>query len=145
MHRAYMFEMTARDMARFGQLYLCHGRWGSRQIIPEAWVDKSSHAEEMVRMGHVDLGGYEYLWWVEHGGVHLDGGATLPGMYSAQGAGGHYILIVPTLDLVIVYQFDNEPQHKDVQGVLYAAQKKGIYDNQFGHLVKLILDAQLRS
>jgi CubicO group peptidase (beta-lactamase class C family) len=35
-HPAYMFEMTARDMARFGLLYLNHGRWKSHQIVPEA-------------------------------------------------------------------------------------------------------------
>jgi CubicO group peptidase (beta-lactamase class C family) len=141
-HSAYMFEMTARDMARFGQLYLCRGRWRGRRIVPEDWVEKSSHAQEMVKMGDTNLGGYEYLWWVEYGGVHLAGGATLPGMYSAQGAGGHYILIVPSLDLVIVHRFDNEPQHREIKAVLYAAQKEGIYDDEFGHLVKLILDAK---
>jgi CubicO group peptidase (beta-lactamase class C family) len=139
-HRAFMFEMTARDMARFGQLYLCHGRWGTRQIIPFDWVQKSSHADEMVRMGKMPLGGYEYLWWIEHDGTLLDGGATLPGMYAAEGAGGHYILVVPSLDMVIAYQFDNEPKQKDTQGVL-AATPKGIYDDAFGHLVRLILNA----
>jgi len=141
-HRAYMFEMTARDMARFGQLYLCKGRWGKRRIIPEDWVEKSSHAQEMIKMGKMNLGGYEYLWWVEKGGVLLEGGSTLPGMYAAEGAGGHYILIVPSLDAVIVYQFDNEPKNKDTPSVLYAAQKQGIYDDQFGKLVKLIIDAK---
>ena len=141
-HPAYMFEMTARDMARFGQLYLCRGRWGDRQIVPEDWVEKSSHAQEMVKVGDTNLGGYEYLWWVEYGGVHLAGGATLPDMYSARGAGGHYILIIPSLNLVIVYRFDNEPQQRKSKAVLYAAQKDGIYDDQFGHLIKLILDAK---
>ena len=66
----------------------------------------------------------------------------MPGMYSAQGAGGHYILIVPSLDLVIVYRFDNEPRQREIKAVLFAAQKEGIYDDQFGHLVKLILDSR---
>ncbi len=141
-HRAYMFEMTARDMARFGLLYLNHGRWKNHQIIPEPWVEKSTHATEMVHFGHMNLGGYEYLWWVEFGGVHLAEG-TLPGMYSAQGAGGHFILVVPSLNLVIVNQYDNEPAAHDPKSVLQAAQDKhAIFDNQFGHLVKLILDAQ---
>lgn len=140
-HRNYMFEMTARDMARFGQLYLCHGRWGDRQIIPADWVYRSSHAQEMVKLGQTSLGGYEYLWWVEYGGVHL-AGATLPGMYSARGAGGHYILIVPSLDLVIVHRFYNEPLHRDTKSILDTFQIDGIYDDQFGHLVKLILDAR---
>ena len=140
-HRAFMFEMTARDMARFGQLYLCDGRWGKHQIIPADWVAKSSHAQEMVHMGKMQLGGYEYLWWVEHDGKLLEDGATLPGMYAAEGAGGHYILVVPSLDMVIAYQYNNEPKQKDTAGVL-AATPQGIYDNQFSHLVKLILDAK---
>lgn len=49
-----MFEMSARDMARFGQLYLADGRWKGRQIVPAAWVEKSSHTSEMVNAGHMD-------------------------------------------------------------------------------------------
>ncbi len=141
-HPAYMFEMSARDMARFGLLYLNHGRWKKRQIVPEEWVKKSTHATEMVRFGKMPVGGYEYLWWVEFGGVHL-GEATVPGMFSAQGAGGHYILDVPSLDLVIVNQYDNEPSSHDAKTVLLAAQDKhAIFDDQFNHLVKSILDAR---
>ena len=139
---AYMFEMTARDMARFGLLYLNHGRWKGPQIVPADWVEKSTHATEMVHVGNMNAGGYEYLWWVEHGGVHL-GEATLPGMYSAQGAGGHYILVIPSLGLVIVNQFNNEPDGHDPKSVLAAAQNHhAIFDDQFAHLVKLILDAR---
>jgi hypothetical protein len=64
-------------------------------------------------------------------------------MYFAQGAGGHYILVVPSLNLVIVNQYNNEPAGHDPKSVLQAAQDKhAIFDEQFGHLVKLILDAQ---
>ena len=140
-HRAYHFETTARDMARFGLLYLRHGRWGNKQIVPEAWVEKSSHASEMIKFQGIEMGGYEYLWWVEYGGAHLPGG-TLPGMYSARGAGGHYLLIVPSLDLVIVHRVDNQPTNKDTKSVIDAAQRPGVDATHFGHLVKLILDAR---
>jgi CubicO group peptidase (beta-lactamase class C family) len=140
-HKAYMFEMSGRDMARFGQLYLCGGRWKNRQIVPADWVQKSTHATEAVNKD-ASASGYEYLWWVEFGGVLIPE-ATLPGMYSAQGAGGHYILVVPSLNLVIVHRFDNEPSSKDVQGVLDAAQGHGIFDDEFGRLVRLILDAHV--
>jgi CubicO group peptidase (beta-lactamase class C family) len=140
-HRAFMFQMSARDMARFGQLYLCHGRWGGKQIVPAGWVEKSSHAQQMVSVGKMQLGGYEYLWWVEHGGKLLDDGTTLPGMFAAEGAGGHYILVVPSRNMVIAYQFDNEPKEKSTAAVL-AATPLGINDEQFSHLVKLILDAK---
>jgi CubicO group peptidase (beta-lactamase class C family) len=138
-----MFRMPARDMARFGLLYLNNGRWRGRQIIPADWVWRSSHTTEMVSMANTNLGGYEYLWWVEYGGVHM-GDATLPGMYSAQGAGGHYILIIPTLSMVIVNQFDNEPRAHDPKSVLAAAQNHhAIFDDDFHHLLKRILDARV--
>ena len=142
MHPAFMFQITARDMARFGLLYLNHGRWKGRQVIPADWVEKSTHANEMVHLGNMKLGGYEYLWWVEYGGVHIPE-ATLPGMYSAQGAGGHYILVIPRLNTVIVNQFDNEPEAHDSASVLNAAKNPHqVFNVQFGHLVKLILSAQ---
>jgi hypothetical protein len=62
----------------------------------------------MVKINGNDEGGYECLWWVEYGGVHFPE-ATLPGMFSARGAGGHYVLVVPSLDLIIVHRTDNEP------------------------------------
>jgi len=94
-HPAYHFEITARDMARFGLLYLRHGRWNGKQIVPEAWVEKSSHASEMVQTDGVDRGGYEYLWWADSGGVHFPE-VSLPGIYSARGNGAHFIFIIPT-------------------------------------------------
>lgn len=141
-HPAYMFKMTTRDMARFGLLYLNHGRWKKHQVVPEQWVEKSTHTTEMVHFGTMPVGGYENLWWVEYGGVHL-GEATMPGMFSAQGAGGHYILDVPSLNLVIVNQYENEPSAHDAKTVLLAAQDKhAIFDDQFNHLVKTILDSR---
>jgi hypothetical protein len=79
---------------------------------------------------------------VEYGGVHL-GEATLPGMFSAQGAGGHYIVDAPSVGLVVVNQFRNEPAAYDAQSVLQAAQDKhAIFDDQFDHLLKMVLDAK---
>ena len=141
-HRAYHFEITARDMARFGLLYLRHGRWNGKQIVPEAWVEKSTHTSEMVTVnGLGEVGGYEYLWWVEYGGVHFPE-ATLPGMFSARGANGHYILVIPTLDLVIVTRTDTDPPARDAKTLTEWADKGVLSKAQFGHLVKLILDAR---
>lgn len=143
-HPAYHFEITARDMARFGLLYLRHGRWNGKQIVPEAWVEKSSHANEMVKSDGADLGGYEYLWWVDYGGVHFPE-VSLPGIYSARGNGAHFIFIFPTLDMVIVHRTDNDPPVKDAKTITEVANRLMPVSEiraQFGHLVKLILDAQ---
>jgi CubicO group peptidase (beta-lactamase class C family) len=142
-HPGYPFEITARDLARFGLLYLQHGRWNNKQIVPEAWVEKSSHANEMVKANGMDVGGYEYLWWVDYGGVHFPE-VSLPGIFSARGAGAHFLFILPTLDLVIVHRTDNEPPVKDAKTIEEMANRGSIAEDraQFGHLMKLILDAQ---
>jgi CubicO group peptidase (beta-lactamase class C family) len=148
-HRAYHFEISARDLARFGVLYLNRGRWRDGQIVPAEWVDRSSHASEMVSFNGVQAGagvksgGYEYLWWVEVDGVHFPGVTVPPGTFSARGAGGHLLVIVPAMQLVVVHRFDNEPVSHEVRAVLDAAYK-GITTAQFGPLLKLILDAAPR-
>jgi CubicO group peptidase (beta-lactamase class C family) len=142
-HRAYHFEMTARDMARFGLLYLRQGRWNKKQIVPEAWVERSSHADEMVKSNGVDVGGYEYLWWVDYGGVHFPE-VSLPGIFSARGSGAHYIFVIPTLDMVIVHRTDNDPPVKDAKTIAEIAGRSSVSQDrtQFGHLMNLILGAR---
>jgi len=122
-HRAYPFRMTARDLARFGLLFLRGGQWNGRQIVPAAWVRDSVTA-------HSDAGasgGYGYLWWVERDGKHF-ANVTLPaGSYSARGAGGHYILVVPKFDLVVVHRVNTDIRDRRVESA------------EFGELVRRIL------
>ncbi len=122
-HRAYPFRMTARDMARFGLLFLRGGKWNAEQIISAEWVKESTTA-----WSHAGTsGGYGYLWWIAKSGMHF-AGATLPeGSYSARGAGGHYILVIPALDLVIVHRVNT-----DIDG-------RSVSSADFGELVRLIL------
>lgn len=125
-YAAYPFRMTARDMARFGLLFLREGDWKGRQIIPRDWVPESTRAYSDAG----NSGGYGYLWWVAANGRHLPN-ATLPdASYSARGAGGHYILVVPPYDLVIVHRVNTDIRGRSVSGA------------EFGRLVQLILDAR---
>jgi hypothetical protein len=64
-------------------------------------------------------------------------------MYSARGAGGHYILVVPSLDLVIVHRVDNDAPNKDVKSVIEQGLRPLVNSASFGHLVKLILEAKV--
>jgi CubicO group peptidase (beta-lactamase class C family) len=116
-HRAYPFRMSARDLARFGLLYLRNGRWNEAPVIPEKWVRMSvrpySHAG--------DRGAYGYMWWVAREGIHFPQIEVPEGTYSARGAGGHYVVVIPPLDLVVVHRVDTEQPGKRVEGFEFGA------------------------
>ena len=85
MNRIYgILEMSARDMARFGLLYLNRGAWGSKQIIPEKWVNQST----IDQTGR----GYGYYWWIQKNAFY------------ASGAGGTLLMILPEYQLLVVMQ-----------------------------------------
>jgi len=142
MHRAYHFEITARDLARFGLLYLRKGKWGSKQIVPEAWVEKNSHADEMIQWHDVAAGGYENLWWLEYKGAHLYGQGLPAGSYAASGAGVHLVMVIPSRKLVIVSRVNNEPAQKDAKSVIAAAEHAIMPTATLGKVVQMILAAK---
>lgn len=96
-HSAYAFRLSARDAARFGQLYLEGGRWSGRQVIPEVWVRASTTAYSVTDRGSM---GYGYLWWT------LNPDVFGPGSALASGYGGQAIAIVPSKHLVVVQTVD---------------------------------------
>ncbi len=102
-HPVYEFSMTARDMARFGLLYLRGGRWGGEQVLPQAWIEDSwtRYSVEDPVLGI----GYGYLWGI----AAADGqvGTTIGHeMYFHGGLGVHILAVVPELDLVMVHRVD---------------------------------------
>ncbi|WP_370677268.1 serine hydrolase domain-containing protein [Pleomorphomonas sp. PLEO] len=96
-HPAYPFTMTARDLARFGQLFLNGGRWGERQVVPASWVKEATTA-----YSHTDHGsmGYGYLWWT------LNPDVFGPGAALASGFGGQEIAVIPAKHMVVVKVVD---------------------------------------
>jgi homoserine O-acetyltransferase len=126
---AYPFRMTARDLARFGLLFLQNGTWRGRQVVPADWVKESTTPYSDAGQS----GGYGYLWWVAVNGRHFPG-VTLPeGSYSARGAGGHNIVVIPGYDTVIVHRVNTDIAGQQVTG------------EQFGRLLALILAARSSS
>jgi CubicO group peptidase (beta-lactamase class C family) len=103
-HPAYVFRMSARDLARYGLLYLRHGRWHDQQIIPEAWVDASTTAYSRSPDGR----GYGYLWWVSVEGILLPNAAVGAGSYAAFGVGGHFMVVLPELQMIVVHRYDTD-------------------------------------
>jgi CubicO group peptidase (beta-lactamase class C family) len=108
--------LTPHDMAKIGWLYLNSGRWDNRQIVPIQWVRDSTKKHAFpksfrrVNDKNGDLmlikslwlwkrnrkysffDGYGYQWWIDDSGF-----------YSARGAGGQYIMVVPEKNMVVVF------------------------------------------
>jgi len=120
-HPAYPFRMSARDLARFGLLYLRGGRWRDRQLVPASWVRESTTAwsETHARSG------YGYLWWTGYPDRRVAVMDLPPGGFWADGALGQFIVVDTPDDLVVVHQT--------------AGADVGM--RQMGHLMGLILNA----
>ncbi len=130
-HRAYPFRMSARDMARYGLLYLRGGRWRDSQLVPAQWVRDSTTAYSVADGNARDsYSGYGYLWWVAVNGNHYPKVELPDGSFSAWGAGGHFIAIIPALNLVVVHRVNTDDPTKKVTL------------EQFGNLLRLILAAK---
>jgi CubicO group peptidase (beta-lactamase class C family) len=85
-------QLHPLDMARIGQLFLRHGRWGGQQVISEKWVKASVQVHALTT---ANKDGYGYYWWVKRD--------DFPGMFEAVGRGGQRITIWPDKNLVIVF------------------------------------------
>ncbi|MFK4260049.1 serine hydrolase domain-containing protein, partial [Agrobacterium tumefaciens] len=96
-HPAYPIRLSARDAARFGQLFLNDGKWGTKQIIPASWIRESTTAYSWAKRIRQ---GYGYMWWT------LPEDTWGPHAYYASGYGGQIIAIVPSKRLVVVQTVD---------------------------------------
>ena len=89
---SYLY-VTAKDFARFGQLYLDEGCVDSLRVLPEDWVDYT------VTPTSDSKGGYGAFFW-------LNKGKELPDvpedMYYCKGHDGQRIFIIPSKELVVV-------------------------------------------
>lgn len=124
-HPAYPFRITARDLARFGLLYLRHGRWRDEEVLPKEWIEESVRSYSDAG----ESGGYGYMWWVAVRGRHFPHVRLESGAYSAQGFGGHYLVVLPKRDLVIVHRAWTDSPFRPVR------------HDHFGRLLRMILDA----
>lgn len=85
---------TARDFARFGELYAFDGvtqRGSGERILPEGWLD---HARTQVATDPETGFGYGRHWWLW---------PDFPGGLACHGYEGQYTLVLPSEDLVLVH------------------------------------------
>jgi CubicO group peptidase (beta-lactamase class C family) len=109
----YAMYLSARDMARIGLLMLNRGNWNGKQLLPARWVDEITTLvtpEDQIRpviagRAFANRWGYGTLWWVWDA-PNVRGAVTGPyqGAYTAMGAYGQYITVLPVLDVVVAHQ-----------------------------------------
>ncbi len=112
-------QMAPYDMAKFGFLYLNHGRWEDQQIIPKAWVKNSTREH----ISGFTYDKYGYQWWMGTGLFYMDvlwrlkwdlGWKSVRSeqVYMAVGSFGQYIMVVPAKNIVVV--FTSNLEHLDL-------------------------------
>jgi len=114
-------HVTARDMARFGALYLHDGRYQDRQVLPADWVtaslhrysegmyDNAWHDERSHYQGpYLRDVGYGYQWWSGRFGEHQ--------FDFAWGHGGNLIILLHELDMIVVTTADPLYEHPSTSG-----------------------------
>ena len=104
-------QISAREMARFGHLFLNNGRWNGGQLISSNWIKEATSIQvaagvsnAWTRSGIAGPGFYGFNWW--RNGKGPDGKLLWPGAPAdAFGASGHNnnkVFIIPSWGMVIV-------------------------------------------
>ncbi len=85
-------RLEPRDMAKLGYLWLNHGRWEGRQIIPKGWMEAAVQAHAHPPFTDQKYG---YGFW-----LHT---SRRPPEFEAVGRGGQRITVVPEKNIVVVF------------------------------------------
>ena len=92
--------LTAHDLARIGYLYLNDGVWNGTRILPEGWVQSTSHpaVQDAWPQNPANNESYGYHWWL----VPFRG-ARSSHILAGSGYGGQFLFVVPEKNLVAVF------------------------------------------
>lgn len=122
-HPAYHLKMSARDLARYGQLFLQQGLWNDKQIFSKNWVANSTYPISKHGGGGKIGRWYGWLWGISE--YYSD-----YKMFFASGTGGQIVAIFPTEDLILV-------------NLSNTYQKDKLYDREIVKLFDLILASKI--
>ncbi|WP_459846423.1 serine hydrolase domain-containing protein [Fusibacter bizertensis] len=80
------------DLAKFGMLYLEHGKFQGKQLLQEDWIKISTSKIINTPHGIAGRWGYGYQWWMNSFGG-----------YSGRGYAGQYLFVLPEKNIVAVF------------------------------------------
>jgi CubicO group peptidase (beta-lactamase class C family) len=88
----YGLNVRTEDIAKFGQLYLQHGKWHGKQLVPSEWVEMAT--SKQISNGSNPKSdwnqGYGYQFWRSRNNC-----------YRGDGAFGQYCIVMPDQDAVV--------------------------------------------
>ena len=109
--------LRSRDLLKVGQAYLDGGVWRGRRIVDAAWVERSTKPYVKITPATTGLaeetfgefyGGGEDSWaWHPS---QLKSGDRTYREYEASGNGGQLLMVIPELELVVVFTAGNYRQ-----------------------------------
>jgi CubicO group peptidase (beta-lactamase class C family) len=142
-HLAYHFLLSTRDMARIGYLMLRDGNWFDEQVVPADWIRRIKTTftpRSEINPPHVREEPFEYgyMWW-----IYAGSDPRLKGVYTASGAYGQFITVVPDLEIVIAHKVN--PSISDRLKYENATEKISVLQNQYLEIVAAITEAKLES
>jgi CubicO group peptidase (beta-lactamase class C family) len=106
--------MRPRDLLKVGQVYLNGGVWHGRRLVDSSWVTRSTSRQMEISEATTGLDSTQfpefynkawdgYAWHLSE----LHSGERTYREYEASGNGGQLLMVVPELDLVVVFTAGN--------------------------------------
>ncbi|MEB2346214.1 MAG: serine hydrolase [Deltaproteobacteria bacterium] len=108
-------HMTARDWARFGELFRQDGVWNGRRLLPEGWVRYAATPTPAAPQG-----AYGAHWWLNAGTPGHPEDRPWPRIpaevRAARGHSGQWVAVVPSARLVVVRLGLTVPDEEPLDG-----------------------------
>jgi len=131
--RAPGIQTTAREMARFGLLYLNRGQWKGRQLLPASFIEEATK-NQVLGVGESAFlhARYGFYWWTND--KKPDGKRPWPSApprtYASHGHSCNFCFVIPEWNMVVV-RMGTEPVRSGVAGL---AEVDRLWDTFFGKL-----------
>ncbi|TDF96173.1 serine hydrolase domain-containing protein [Paenibacillus piri] len=106
---SWSLQLTTRDMAKLGLLYLHEGQWDGKKVVPRSWVEAS--LKQRVETPIVDgtRGGYGYFWWLKP--IAGEANEVLDHeVFYASGSGGQRIFVIPDYNMIFAVTANNQKE-----------------------------------
>ncbi|WP_248929775.1 serine hydrolase domain-containing protein [Paenibacillus hamazuiensis] len=103
---AFGLELTSRDMAKIGLLYLQDGEWDGKQVLPKKWVEQTISKGKDRKYTDGTLGGYGYFWFLKKISTEQEEPFDSD-MFYAAGSEGQRIFVIPGQNMIVVLTANN--------------------------------------